>query len=230
MSESEIAPMPEQTASAPLGSTVYERIKADILSFKLLPKTPLQEIELGQSYGVSRTPVREALRQLLDESFVERKGRFYQVKELSPHDIRDLYEVREALETTAVRLWAERAEDSSIRELSNLIDEQAGALAEGDLMRFATLDSAFHLAIAAGGQNAYLLQQLTAVHDKIRLARGREYVAPGWLDRVIDEHRRILSALQRRDAAIGDAEMRYHLNSVVRLHLGLRRQPIESVL
>ncbi len=218
----------ELTPPAPLGSTVYERIKADIFALKLVPGAPLQEIELGQWYGVSRTPVREALRQLLDEGFVERKGRFYQVRELSPLDIRDLYEVREALETTAMHLWAERANEAEIPQLSRLIDEQAAALAASDLMKFAALDTAFHLAIAAAGKNSYLLQQLSAVHDKIRLARGREYIAPGWLDRVMDEHRRILSALQRRDAAIGAAEMRYHIHSVVKLHLGLRRQPIGS--
>lgn len=218
-----------QMQAGPLGSTVYECIKADILGLKLLPRTPLQEIELGQWYGVSRTPVREALRQLLDEGFVERKGRFYQVRELSPGDIRDLYEVREALETTAMRLWTERADDAALSQLANLLEEQAEALAANDLMRFSALDTAFHLAIAQAGQNAYLLQQIGAVHDKIRLARSREYIAPDWLDRVMDEHGRILSALQRRDAAIGIAEMRYHIHSVVNLHLGMRQQPIKSV-
>ena len=218
---SDPAPMP----SGSLANAVYGRMKADILSLTLLPTTSLQEIELAQRYGVSRTPCREALRQLMDEGFVERRGRFYQVRELSPHDIRDLYELREALETKAVRLWTERADESSMAQLSCLVEDQAGALAKGDLMRFAALDSAFHVAIAAAAQNAFLMQQLSAVHEKIRLARGREYGAPGWLDRVIDEHRRILHALKRRDAAIGEAEMRYHLNSVVRLHFGLREWP-----
>ncbi len=228
MLENETTADSDSTQPGPLGSTVYERIKADILSLKLPAKTTLQEVELGQSYGVSRTPVREALRQLLDEGFVQRNGRFYQVTELSPLDIQYLYEVREALETTAVRLCTERADESAIERLTRLVDQQAEALVDGDLTKFAALDSAFHLAIAEAGQNTYLLQQLTAVHDKVRLARGREFVAPGWLDRVIAEHRRILSALQRRDVAVGDAEMRYHIHSVVRLHLGLRQQPRES--
>lgn len=218
------------TQPVPLANTIYGRIKSDILTLKLLPGSPLQEIELGQSYGVSRTPVREALRQLLDEGFVDRKGRFYQVKELSPQDIRDLYEVREALETTAMRLWTERADESQIPLLSGLIEAQLAALASHDLMRFAALDADFHLAIAAAGNNGFLVQQLRVIHDKIRLARGREYIAPGWFERVMDEHRRILSALQRRDGAIGESEMRYHIRSVVKLHLGLRKDPTEPVL
>ena len=213
-------------SSVPLANAIYGRIKADIFALKFPPGTTLQEIDLGLSYGVSRTPVREALRQLLDEGFVDRKGRFYQVKELSPHDIRDLYEVREALETTAVRLWLERAEESQLPALTQLIEAQYEALATNDLMKFGQLDSDFHIAIAKAGKNSFLVQQLSVIHDKIRLARGREYIAPGWFERVMDEHRRILSALQRRDVAIVESEMRYHIRSVVKLHLGLRKNPI----
>jgi len=59
--------------------------------------------------------------------------------------------------------------------------------------------------------------------------RGREAVKPGWVERAIVEHRRILSALHRRDVAVADAEMRYHINSFARLHLGLPQQPIEML-
>lgn len=218
-----------QPQGAPLGSTVYERLKADILSLTIRPRTVLQEIELGERYGVSRTPVREALRHLLDEGLIERNGRFYQVTELSPADIRDIYEVREALETTAVRLCIERADGQFIARLSAIVDEQAEALARDDLAGLSALDSTFHLTIAAAAQNAFLLRQLVATHDKVRLARGREVVKPGWPERVIVEHKRILSALQRRDVAVADAEMRYHINSVVRLHLGLPQQPIDTL-
>ncbi|CAM5303650.1 DNA-binding GntR family transcriptional regulator [Aquamicrobium terrae] len=212
-----------------LGSTVYERLKADILSLSFKPKTALQEIELGERYGVSRTPVREALRHLLDEGLVQRDGRFYRVTELTPTDIRDIYEVREALETTAVRFCIERADDEAMAKLSAIVDEQADALARDDTPAFAALDGMFHLTIAAAAQNAFLLRQLVSTHDKVRLVRGREAVKPGWVERAIVEHRRILSALHRRDVAVADAEMRYHINSFARLHLGLPQQPIEML-
>lgn len=212
-----------------LGSTVYEHLKADILSLEFTPGTALQEIELGQRYGVSRTPVREALRHLLDEGLIERDGRFYRVTELGPADIRDIYEVREALETTAVRLCIERADDQSMAKLSAQLEEQSKALARNDLAAFAALDSMFHLTIAAAAQNAFLLRQLVSTHDKVRLVRGREVVKPGWVERAIVEHKRILSALHRRDVAVADAEMRYHINSFARLHLGMPQQPISPL-
>lgn len=217
-----------QAPGMALGSTVYERLKTDIFSFEFAPGATLQETELGQRYGVSRTPVREALRHLLDEGLVERDGRFYRVTELGSTDIRDIYEVREALETTAVRLCIERADDQAMAKLSAHVEDQSAALRRNDLAAFTGLDSLFHLTIAAAAQNAFLLRQLVSTHDKVRLVRGREMVTPGWVERAIIEHKRILSALHRRDAAVADAEMRYHVNSFARLHLDLPQQPIDT--
>ncbi|EON13209.1 GntR family transcriptional regulator [Pandoraea sp. SD6-2] len=221
---SENGVIPEVVGQRPLGGNVYTSIKKDILEMRLLAGTPVQEVELASNYGVSRTPVREALRQLLDDGLIERDGRFYQVKELTPSDIRDLYEVRESLEATAVRLCVERADDSLIDRLRKLIAEQNEAFKSADLQRFSALDTAFHLTIAEGAGNALLLQQLTVIHEKSCLTRGREYGAPNWIEYSIDEHSRVLSALERRDETIGVAEMIYHIRGVVDLHYGHRRR------
>ncbi|WP_250536404.1 GntR family transcriptional regulator [Caballeronia sp. AZ10_KS36] len=223
MSEDDWPPQ-SAVANGPLRGSVYGSIKAEILELRLLAGAPLQEEELASHYGVSRTPVREALRQLLDEGFVERKGRFYQVKHLTPRDIRELYEVRESLETTAVRLCVERADDVIVARLHETIAGQVEALAANDRQRFSACDTAFHLTLAEGASNGLLLQQLTAIHEKIRLTRGREYEVRNWLRHSIDEHSRVVSALERRDATIGVAEMTYHIRSVVDLHFGTRRR------
>ncbi|WP_164512264.1 GntR family transcriptional regulator [Oceaniglobus ichthyenteri] len=215
----------EEGDRAALSGTVYERLKDDILRLVLAPKSILQEDTLAARCGVSRTPVREALRKLLDEGLVQRSGRFYQVIELSINDIRDLYEVREALETMAVRLCIERTEASDTSGLSTILEAQKAALLAGEQAEFFRLDSAFHLCIGELSQNAYLLAQLTKVHDKLRLVRGREGSRAGWMDQVVVEHLRIISALERRNVAVAEAEMRYHINSAVRLHLGLPQRP-----
>ena len=220
---------PEDIQNAPLGSTVYEKLKSAILSRQILPGTPLQESELGTLFQVSRTPVREALHELLREELVRRHGRFYQVSEMSTHEIGHLYELREALERMAVQLCIERGDDEAIGRLAHILTQQMRALEDKDNNRLIRLDSQFHLQIAKLTGNQFLYQQLVYVHDKVILIRGQvPSTTPTWSDRVIIEHERILSALTRRDTAVADAEMRYHLNSVVRLHRGLTQKPLGS--
>lgn len=217
--------------SGPLANTVYARLKAAILSQEIRAATPLQETELGVQFDVSRTPVREALHDLLSEGLVRRHGRFYQVTQMSSLEIRHLYEVREALERMAVLLFIERANPASLDTLHLNLDQQVNALADKDINRLTALDSQFHLAIADMTGNTFLQQQLASVHDKVMLVRGQtSSTTPTWSDRVIVEHGRILSALSRSDAAVAEAEMRYHLNSVIRLHSGMQQEPLGSPL
>lgn len=219
----------EPSHTGGLSDTIYAQLKAAILSQKILPSTALQETELGAQFNVSRTPVREALHDLLNEGLVRRHGRFYQVVEMSTDEIRHLYEVREALERMAVQLSIERATDASINSLYDIIDDQTKALAEQDIPKLTQLDSDFHLTIAKMTGNLFLYKQLASVHDKVMLARSQiASTTSTWSHGVIVEHERILSALTRRDIAVADAEMRYHLNSVIRLHLGLKQEPRSS--
>src|SRR3546814_4844341 len=90
-------------------------------------------------------------------------------------------------------------------------------------------DRKFHLAIAEAAYNPLLFQQISSIHDKVMLIHGQKIeTTPTWFNGIIAEHERILSALGRRDVAVADAEMRYHLESVVRLHLGLKQEPYKK--
>lgn len=229
MIESEIHEEDTESLPAHLGNRVYDHLKHEILTQQLPPGALLQESELGERFHVSRTPVREALRTLLGEGLIRRQGRFYQVASISVREIRDLFEVRDALERSAVRLFIERAPDSALNLLHNIIERQAAALESRDRTTFTSLDREFHLGIAENAQNPLLLQQICAVHDRVMLIHGRRIeTTPTWFDGVITEHKRIVNALGRRDITVADGEMRYHLNSVVRLHLGLQQEPYGS--
>lgn len=203
-----------KSISGRLSVQVYGAIKSRILGNGFEPGTVLQELGLAEELGVSRTPVREALKLLTDEGLVARRGRLYQTRQFSASDVREIYEVREALETASVCLCAARATDLSLQPLTGIIAEQRAALQMEDRSRFAELDSAFHLQIASLADNRLLLHHLSGLHDKVRLVR----LAPAdFVMRAVDEHRRILEALQRRDSAVAVAEMRSHIRSVVRL-------------
>lgn len=207
-------PLDGRSISGRLSAQVYGAIKSRILANGFEPGTVLQELGLAEELGVSRTPVREALRLLTDEGLVARRGRLYQTRQFSLSDVRQLYEVREALETASVSLCAERATDVSLQSLTGVIAQQSMALQREDRSRFAELDSTFHLQIAGLADNRLLLHHLSGLHDRVRLVRLQP---ADFVMRAVDEHRRILEAIQRRDTAVAVAEMRSHIRSVVRL-------------
>ncbi|WP_237182458.1 GntR family transcriptional regulator [Roseomonas marmotae] len=195
---------------------LHAAIRAEITSLRLPPGTQLQEVALGHRFGVSRTPVREALQRLLRDGLVERFGRFYRVIRLTGEEVREFCELREALECMAVTL-AVRREPGCAADLEALIRAQRAALARGDLDAFNDLDGAFHLRIGHAAGNRALLRQLETLHDKACLVRGMEQRRPYWSGRVAEEHGRIVDAIGRGDAAIAAAEMRYHIRSVIAL-------------
>jgi DNA-binding GntR family transcriptional regulator len=207
---------PAEPAAAPLGGELHARLKAEIVSLRWPPGTQLQEVTLGQRFGVSRTPVREVLQRLLRDGLVERFGRFWRVIRMTEEEVREFCELREALECMAIGLAVSR-DPAAPADLDRLIGLQRAALAGDDLDAFNALDGEFHRRIARGARNTALLRQIETMHDKACLVRGMEGQRPHWPERVLAEHGRILSALQRGDAAIATAEMRYHIRSVVAL-------------
>jgi DNA-binding GntR family transcriptional regulator len=208
--------MDEELGLAPRGMDLYGALKAEITSLRLPPGTQLQEVALARRFGVSRTPVRESLQRLLGDGLVERFGRFYRVIRLTEEEVRDLCELREALECMSVALAVSR-EPGCIAELDAMVQAQQAALRREDFDAFNSLDGDFHLRIGRAAGNAALLRQLETMNDRACLVRGMEQRRPHWTSRVIVEHRRILSAMERGDAGIAAAEMRYHIRSVIAL-------------
>jgi GntR family transcriptional regulator, rspAB operon transcriptional repressor len=214
--------MGSRPATAQLSKQIYEHIKADISALELKPGDPLQELELAARYGGSRTPVREALTRLLHEGLVVRSGRGYAVTTFAPEDVRHLYEIREALERMAVRLAIERATDAQLAALVEELDAHQPTIDRGDVATFNHLDSSFHLSLARASGNPLLEDELRRLHDKVKIVRNRELRRHEHLTNATADHRRIVGALLRRDVAIAEAEMRYHMRSVIALHYGYR--------
>ncbi|HLI12073.1 MAG TPA: GntR family transcriptional regulator [Alphaproteobacteria bacterium] len=214
--------MTPRPASAQLSGQIYEHLKADIAALRLKPGDPLQELELAARYGGSRTPVREALGRLLQEGLVMRAGRGYAVTTFAPEDVRQLYEIREALEKMAIRLAIERATDDQLSALVAEVDSHQPVIERGDVASFNHLDSAFHISIARISGNPLLEEAMQQLHDKVKIIRNRELSRHQGLLNAMADHRRILGAMLRRDIAIAEAEMRYHVRSVVALYYGYK--------
>ncbi len=210
----------ERAGPAQLRRQLYEQLKGDIAALRLKPGDALQELELAARYGGSRTPVREALTRLLEEGLVVRSGRGYAVTSFAPEDVRHLYELREALEKMAIGLAIERASDAELAALVGEVEAHRPVIERGDVAAFNRLDSAFHLSIARLARNPLLAAEMTRLHDKVKIVRNRELSSRQGLVNAMADHQRILGAMLRRDVATAEAEMRYHVRSVVALYHG----------
>lgn len=202
-------------ARATSAALVHDRLRAEILSLGLAPGAPLSENDLAQSFGVSRTPVREALLRLADEGLVEivpKSGTT--VTRISFARLVEAVVIRNALEEVAVRAAAERASKSQLTAIRATIERQREAEAAADHNAFHFADEAFHAAIAeaAGYPGIWALVNQVKVH----VDRYRRLTLPqaGRIGRVIQEHAAVLTALEQHDPDRAAAAIHRHLDGL----------------
>ncbi|MFE2102320.1 MULTISPECIES: GntR family transcriptional regulator [unclassified Streptomyces] len=190
---------PTTTKTEPLGA-VRERVLAtlrqDIIAGRLGPGERLVERELAERFGVSRVPVREAIRALVAEGFVLfESARRTVVRRLTPTDVKELFELREALEVYAAGLAAARVTPESLAELRELLAEAATATTEGDGEAITDINTRFHDRILAMAGNSLLISVMEPVDGRLRwLTRQNEE----W-PQLLSEHRELYEAIASGD-------------------------------
>ncbi|AEA28548.1 transcriptional regulator, GntR family [Pseudonocardia dioxanivorans CB1190] len=188
--------------AAPLRMQVVEQLREMIVSGDYGPGDRLVEAPLCEHFGVSRTVVREAIRQLESEGLVTIiANRGPVVAELTVTDAQALYEVRASLEGLAGRLFAERAGPEQRAELRSAVEGVAAAFEQTNLrVRLAAKDR-FYEALIDGAGNEIVRQTLRGIHARVQLLRGLSLQAPGRAQDSLEELRRIVEA-----ATSGDGE------------------------
>lgn len=211
--------MTGQTRPPKLGRTAtyagrsLEVLRDMILDGTLSPGERLNEVQLSQALGISRGPLREAIQRLASEGLVEAvTHRGVYVRSFSAHELSDLYELRIALETHAVRLAARQAPGERIDELSRLLDENESSMGTDAVGAYPT-DPDFHARLARLAANSPLVAALTEVGRKIRLARARSAYQPRRARSALEEHRAIVAALAARDGERAASLLEAHLTS-----------------
>lgn len=219
--------MSEQTQPTKLGRMAtyadrsHEVLREMILDGTVAAGDRLNEVHLSQALGVSRGPVREAIKRLASEGLVEAvTHRGVYVRSFSGSELSALYELRIALETHAARLAARYAPQEGIAELSRMLNET-----EATMSSEAAYPSSpdFHARVAQLAANAPLLQSLTDVSMKIQLARARSAHQPQRARTALDEHRDIAAALADRDGDQAAALLEKHLTSSLNNALAVLR-------
>lgn len=185
----------------PLWEGVYQVIREAIVEGTLAPGQHLAEQQLAQELGVSRTPVREALRRLALEGFVvmvPRRGTY--VAGMSLKDMNDVFELRMALEGLAAYLAAQRITPQEQTVLKETLEQLEVATAADDKDQIISTDTRFHAVIYTASRNRRLMQIVGNLSDQIQSFRLQSLFAPGRLKDTMREHRRIVSAIERRDS------------------------------
>lgn len=183
------------------------------------PGDRLVESDLAERFGVSRTPIREALQRLETQSLLTRDGRSLIVASLDHNQLAELYVVRAELEGLAANLAARHATPEEIRVLSDMVRDDHSLVDDPTAM--ARANRRFHKQIHLASHNRYLVQQLDLVHRSMALMATTSLAADGRPEDALTEHQVIVTAIENRDAeAAGDA-LRAHISKafVTRLKL-----------
>ena len=193
---------------------IYQSLRADIISHRLMPGQAIREDELADRLGVSRTPVREMLRRLEHEDLVRvvpNKGVF--VSELTDKDIEEVLEIRLALETAAARSAATKLTAEQTKELKDIRKQLDTAVKLKDSVLSFEADTRLHGLIlqAAGNKRAHrIINNLMGQIHRIRFISGHK---PGRIDTTVKEHKEIVQALLNGDPDGAEKAMRKHLDS-----------------
>ncbi|MEW6048266.1 MAG: GntR family transcriptional regulator, partial [Bacillota bacterium] len=152
--------------------SVYQTLRGEIVAGVLKPREPLSEYQIAARLGVSRTPVREALNRLAAEGLVEMGTRGMVVADLDVEDIRDIYQVRTALESLAARLSTYRFEEADFRRMETMIEAMADRLSAEDYVGLSQITREFHWFIVQRCGNRHLVAAVRGLLDQCQRFRA----------------------------------------------------------
>lgn len=197
----------------PLREIVYEELRSLILTGKIKPGTRMMEIELAEDMGVSRTPIREAIRKLEKEGLVviePRKGAY--ASEVSVKDMVDILEVRANLEGLAAYLAAERMTEAEKKALNEVKEKFTAAVIDGNMADMISHDTRFHHMIVESSRNNHLIHMVEQLQELVLRFRYIYYKDFKRAEDMIPEHRQIFEEIANGNGANARFEAFNHID------------------
>ncbi len=204
-----------------LSKKVYRILKARIIKGDLAQGIKLFEGKIAEQLGISRTPVREALRELAAEGFVKTSpNQGVMVNNISFEDVREVLQIRGVLEGLAIRLATEKITQEEIKKLENIIEEMNNYSSNNsnmsnDILVYSKLDAKFHNLIFNICTNRRLKSVYNNLKDLVERFRIKAFSIPGTVAISINEHREILDALKKGDSALADRLSQKHMETAI---------------
>ncbi|MCQ2554606.1 MAG: GntR family transcriptional regulator [Clostridia bacterium] len=199
----------------PLREIVYEELKRQIMIGEIAPHTRMMEVELADEMGVSRTPIREAIRKLEKEGLVTiepRKGAY--AADISIKEMVDVFDVREYLEGMAASLAAQKISAEEKAELVNIAESFKNAVEDGNIQMIVKIDEEFHKFIVKCSDNKTLVQLIMQVQDLSLRFRYIYYDDFSRFEHIPTEHAEIVSAILSGDPEKARLEMSAHIREL----------------
>ena len=199
--------------SVSLADQVFDQLEADILSGRYARGTMLTEMKLCEELGVSRTPVREALKRLEQEHIIESSGKGMIVLGITDNDARVLFAIRESVEGLAAAACASNISGVQITGLNENLELQEFYLSKRDSEKIKELDSEFHRKIYEGSGSVVYSDTLLPLINKLQKVRKTSLENESRAEKSIEEHRTILDAISAHDERAAEAAMRSHVKN-----------------
>ena len=196
----------------PLYEEVAERLRTSIFSHELAPGSWIDEQAIAKEYGISRTPMREAIKILAAEGLITmkmRRGAY--VTEVSKSDLSQIFTVLALLEGQACRETALKASEGQLEALDSIHMKLERAAADRDLEQFFAINQSFHDKLQEISNNPWMKRVIDDLRKVLKLQRRDSLSKRGRLESSLIEHRKILSALLARDADLSEKLMKEHL-------------------
>lgn len=196
---------------------VYAKLRSAIRNQELKPGDRLREVQLAERLGVSRTPVREALKRLEADGLTRvAPPRGFVVTELTHRRVMELYAMREILAGVAARFAAEQASPMEIQTLQELVAQQGTAK---DATAAARLNDRLREAITSAAHNEFLTRATNSLNDALELLGTTTYSVPGRIESGWKENKKIVEAIARRNGAVAEEAARLHVRNAAKLRV-----------
>ncbi len=203
---------PQNLKQRALYEDVAELMREKIFNHQLAAGAWIDELKIAAEYGISRTPLREALKVLATEGLVTmkvRRGAY--VTEVNEKDLTDVFHLMAVLEADAAGTVAKTATDNQLKELEALHQQLEKSVR--DRVKFFTLNEAFHIKLLEVANNRWAGQMVADLRKVMKLNRAQSLLKAGRIEESLAEHAAIMAALKKRDFAAAQVAMRAHIES-----------------
>ena len=200
-----------------LSKKVYRVLKERIIKGDLVQGSKLLEAKIAEQLGVSRTPVREAIRELAVEGFVKiSPNQGVEISNISIEDIQEVLQIRGVLEGLATKLAATKITKEKIKELESFNKNMEKFVSKGDILSFIKESEKFHELVLDTCGNSRLIRFRKNLDDQIHRYRSISLNIPGRPEYALEEHRKITEALKQGDSSKADKLSKMHIENVLK--------------